>query len=182
MWVKLLIKFEMSIYIFQIPDHDAENDQLTVNPNIRCPGWQFISMPINPGKVSLNQVWPKTKLSPWCREAPSQQHLWELLVLQSLEEFSSMIYQIQMVVWPWPMKDPVWIHVVDTVLLPLHQKEGKPTALVNTTTMPTSTVLMLDLPLEQMILMYANSLDTMQMVYQFMDSAKIAVVRFRFFF
>lgn len=93
-----------------------------------------------------------------------------------------MIYQIQMVVWPWPMKDPVWIHVVDTVLLPLHQKEGKPTALVNTTTMPTSTVLMLDLPLEQMILMYANSLDTMQMVYQFMDSAKIAVVRFRFFF
>lgn len=35
-----------------IPDHDAENDQLTVNPNIRCPGWQFISMPINPGKGS----------------------------------------------------------------------------------------------------------------------------------
>ena len=48
--------------------------------------------------------------------------------------------------------------------------------------MPISTVLMLDLPLEQMILMYANSLDTMQMVYQFMDSAKIAVVRFMFFF
>ena len=64
----------------------------------------------------------------------------------------------------------------------LADTRGKLTALVNTTTMPTSTVLMLDLPLEQMILMYANSLDTMQMVYQFMDSAKIAVVRFRFFF
>merc|ERR1712107_621183 len=33
-----------------IPDHAAEHDMLNANPNLRCPGWQFISMPINPGK------------------------------------------------------------------------------------------------------------------------------------
>jgi len=34
-----------------IPDHAAEYDQITTNPNVRCPGWQYISMPINPGKA-----------------------------------------------------------------------------------------------------------------------------------
>lgn len=35
-----------------IPDHAAENDQLTSNPNLRCPGWQYIAMPLNPAKGS----------------------------------------------------------------------------------------------------------------------------------
>merc|ERR1712227_673620 len=35
-----------------IPDHAAEHDMLNANPNLRSPGWQFISMPINPGKGS----------------------------------------------------------------------------------------------------------------------------------
>jgi len=33
-----------------IPDHPAENDQLQTNPNVRCPGWQFIQLPIDPSK------------------------------------------------------------------------------------------------------------------------------------
>jgi len=35
-----------------IPDHPAENDQLQTNPNVRCPGWQFIQLPIDPSKGS----------------------------------------------------------------------------------------------------------------------------------
>ena len=38
-------------YCHQIPDHAAEHDQLQSNPNKRCPGWQFISLPLNPAKV-----------------------------------------------------------------------------------------------------------------------------------
>ena len=37
--------------MLKIPDHAAENDQLTSNPNLRCPGWQYIAMPLNPAKV-----------------------------------------------------------------------------------------------------------------------------------
>merc|ERR1712227_818277 len=33
-----------------IPGHAAEHDMLTPNPNLRCPGWQYISMPIDPVK------------------------------------------------------------------------------------------------------------------------------------
>merc|ERR1719228_3221675 len=35
-----------------MPDHPAENDPLQSNPNIRCPGWQFIQLPIDPAKGS----------------------------------------------------------------------------------------------------------------------------------
>jgi len=35
-----------------IPDHPAETDQLTSNPNVRCPGWQFIQLPVDPAKGS----------------------------------------------------------------------------------------------------------------------------------
>merc|ERR1719499_2554977 len=35
-----------------IPDHPAENDQLQENPNKRCPGWQFMELPIDPSKGS----------------------------------------------------------------------------------------------------------------------------------
>ena len=35
----------------QIPDHAAEHDAIRPNPNTRCTGWQFIELPINPGKV-----------------------------------------------------------------------------------------------------------------------------------
>ena len=37
----------------KIPDHAAESDALAPNPNIRCTGWQFIELPINPGKVGI---------------------------------------------------------------------------------------------------------------------------------
>jgi len=33
-----------------IPDHAAETDMIAPNPNIRCPGWQFIELPIDPEK------------------------------------------------------------------------------------------------------------------------------------
>jgi len=33
-----------------IPDHAAESDMIAPNPNIRCPGWQFIELPIDPEK------------------------------------------------------------------------------------------------------------------------------------
>ena len=35
----------------QIPDHAAEHDELTSNPNVRCPGWRFIQLAIDPSKV-----------------------------------------------------------------------------------------------------------------------------------
>ena len=35
----------------QIPDHPAEHDALAPNPNKRCPGWQFMELPIDPSKV-----------------------------------------------------------------------------------------------------------------------------------
>jgi len=35
-----------------IPDHPAENDALNSNPNVRCPGFQFMHLPINPAKGS----------------------------------------------------------------------------------------------------------------------------------
>ena len=38
----------------QIPDHTAEADALKPNPNVRCTGWQFIELPIDPSKVRLN--------------------------------------------------------------------------------------------------------------------------------
>ena len=44
------------MWILQIPDHAAENDQLTSNPNLRCPGWQYIAMPLNPAKVVKDLV------------------------------------------------------------------------------------------------------------------------------
>jgi len=34
----------------QVPDHEAESDQLVVNPNTRCERWQFVELPINPTK------------------------------------------------------------------------------------------------------------------------------------
>jgi len=36
----------------QVPDHDHENDQLTVNPNEACERYQFIELPIDPAKGS----------------------------------------------------------------------------------------------------------------------------------
>jgi len=39
----------------QVPDHDAENDQLVKNPNTRCERWQFIQLPINPSKASSSK-------------------------------------------------------------------------------------------------------------------------------
>jgi len=35
-----------------IPDHPAESDMYNANPNLRCPGWQYIAMPIDPSKGS----------------------------------------------------------------------------------------------------------------------------------
>merc|ERR1712215_358240 len=35
-----------------MPDHPAESDPLQTNPNVRCPGWQFIQLPIDPAKGS----------------------------------------------------------------------------------------------------------------------------------
>merc|ERR1711890_143792 len=34
----------------QVPDHDAESDQLNDNGNRRCERWQFMEIPINPSK------------------------------------------------------------------------------------------------------------------------------------
>ena len=34
-----------------VPDHTAETDALKPNPNTRCEIWQFMALPINPGKV-----------------------------------------------------------------------------------------------------------------------------------
>merc|ERR1711981_553841 len=34
----------------QVPDHDAESDQLNDNGNRRCERWQFMEIPINPAK------------------------------------------------------------------------------------------------------------------------------------
>ena len=45
------LKSNIFYYCYQIPDHAAEHDQLQSNPNKRCPGWQFISLPLNPAKV-----------------------------------------------------------------------------------------------------------------------------------
>jgi len=33
-----------------IPDHPAEQDALNLNPNIRCTGWQYLVVPLDPGK------------------------------------------------------------------------------------------------------------------------------------
>ena len=33
------------------PDHPAEHDQFVTNPNTRCERWQFMQVPLNPGKV-----------------------------------------------------------------------------------------------------------------------------------
>merc|ERR1712012_1436987 len=35
-----------------IPNHDAENDQFTVNPNTRCERWTYMSLPLNPSQGS----------------------------------------------------------------------------------------------------------------------------------
>merc|ERR1712122_206513 len=35
-----------------IPNHDAENDQFTVNPNTRCERWTYMSLPLNPTLAS----------------------------------------------------------------------------------------------------------------------------------
>merc|ERR1712058_49589 len=35
-----------------IPDHDAENDQFFVNPNVRCERWTYMATPIDPSKSS----------------------------------------------------------------------------------------------------------------------------------
>jgi len=32
------------------PDHPAEHDQFVTNPNTRCERWQFMQIPLNPGK------------------------------------------------------------------------------------------------------------------------------------
>ena len=45
------LKWNIFCHCYQIPDHAAEHDQLQSNPNKRCPGWQFISLPLNPAKV-----------------------------------------------------------------------------------------------------------------------------------
>jgi len=37
----------------QVPDHDAEHDQLHVNPNTRCERWQFTQLPLQPSKGSF---------------------------------------------------------------------------------------------------------------------------------
>merc|ERR1711981_1054366 len=36
----------------QVPDHDHENDQLSLNPNEACERYQFIELPLNPAKGS----------------------------------------------------------------------------------------------------------------------------------
>ena len=36
----------------QVPDHEAESDQLVVNPNTRCERWQYTVLPINPTKAT----------------------------------------------------------------------------------------------------------------------------------
>ena len=47
---EIIAKLLLNVF-FQIPDHAAETDMLEPNPNIRCPGWQFIELPIDPEKV-----------------------------------------------------------------------------------------------------------------------------------
>jgi len=39
-----------------IPDHEAEHDQLVTGPNTRCERWQFMVLPINPGKGSISST------------------------------------------------------------------------------------------------------------------------------
>ena len=34
-----------------IPDHDAEHDQFTENPNTRCERWTYLTLPLFPGKA-----------------------------------------------------------------------------------------------------------------------------------
>ena len=41
----------ITLSIYQIPDHPAEGDAISANPNVRCSGWQFMEVPINPSKV-----------------------------------------------------------------------------------------------------------------------------------
>ena len=36
----------------QVPDHNAEHDQLQSNPNSRCERYQYIQLPLNPVKVA----------------------------------------------------------------------------------------------------------------------------------
>lgn len=46
-------RFSLTIFpncFGQIPDHPAESDMLAPNPNIRCPGLQFIQLPLDPAK------------------------------------------------------------------------------------------------------------------------------------
>ena len=47
---EIIAKLLLNVF-FQIPDHAAETDMIAPNPNIRCPGWQFIELPIDPEKV-----------------------------------------------------------------------------------------------------------------------------------
>ena len=55
----------LNIFLFfdpqfvQIPDHPFEHDAISPNPNAACPGWQFISMPINPAKVGTLDTCPR---------------------------------------------------------------------------------------------------------------------------
>jgi len=36
----------------QVPDHNAEHDQITTNPNTRCERYQYVQLPLNPTKGS----------------------------------------------------------------------------------------------------------------------------------
>merc|ERR1719244_265088 len=38
----------------QVPDHEAENDALSANPNIRCERWQYVELPVDPSKASTS--------------------------------------------------------------------------------------------------------------------------------
>ena len=51
--IKEIIAKLLLIIALQIPDHAAETDMIAPNPNIRCPGWQFIELPIDPEKVQM---------------------------------------------------------------------------------------------------------------------------------
>jgi len=35
-----------------IPDHPAETDAISINPNLRCTGWQYLVIPVDPAKGS----------------------------------------------------------------------------------------------------------------------------------
>ena len=41
-----------SIFFTQVPDHPHEHDQVFTNPNEACERYQYISLPLQPAKVT----------------------------------------------------------------------------------------------------------------------------------